>query len=139
MARTSSALALLVAACALTLGACSKQADTSANAPGSPGTGNATEVVRPAMPDSPPGGPSGIAGSTPHPGSSGGESPAGTTGTGTDTASQSVPGQGLDGGLNSSQGAASAPAGGNAAMGASGSGALQGSPNTTSGNAVGQR
>ena len=53
----------LAAACALTLGACSKQADTNANAPGSPGTGNGVVVTQPTAPDTPPGGPSGVKGS----------------------------------------------------------------------------
>ncbi|HEY0822315.1 MAG TPA: hypothetical protein VGD76_00900, partial [Ramlibacter sp.] len=73
----------MVTAGALALAACSKQADTNPNAPGSPGTGNSAEVVRPAAPDGPPGGPSGVAGSLPHPGSSGGDAVPGTTGSGT--------------------------------------------------------
>jgi hypothetical protein len=143
MARTSSAFAILAAACALTLGACSKQADTNPTAPGHPGTGSAAEVVRPAMPDSPPGGPSGIAGSAPHTGSSGGDAPAGVTGSGTAGAIQNtIPGQGLDGGIaDKAATAASGPGatGTGAAMGAGRSPSLDGSANTTPGNAVGTR
>ena len=140
MAGASSTFAILASACALALGACSKQADTNANAPGSPATGNATEVVRPAMPDSPPGGPSGIAGSAGHPGSSGGDAPPGASGSGTVGASQNTtPGQGLNGGIDNPAAAASAAgaSGTGAAMGAGGT--LSGSTNSTSGNAVGQR
>lgn len=124
----------LVAACVLALGACGRQADTSANAPG--GTADSPQVVRPAAPDGPPGGPSGIAGSGPHSGASGADVVPGTTGSGTSEAgTQSAqPGTGLTGGLQ----------GGNSAvMGATGTGSVSsvppGSANTTSGSAVGQR
>jgi len=128
----------LVAACALALGACSKQADTNPNAPGSPGTGNSAEVVRPAAPDGPPGGPSGIAGSMPHSGASGGDVVPGTTGSGTtETGGRSQtaqPGTGLGGGLQGSN---------SAVMGSTGTGSVSGVPpgsaNTTSNSAVGQR
>ncbi|HET8748089.1 MAG TPA: hypothetical protein VFM98_21005 [Ramlibacter sp.] len=141
MARASGTIAIVAAACALALGACSKQVDTNANAPGSPGSGNTAEVVRPAAPDSPPGGPSGIAGSQPHPGSSGGDAVVGASGTGTAGASQqAMPGQGLDGGLGTDNAAlaASSPAGSGTAMGAGGT-ALDGSPNTTTQSSVGNR
>ena len=136
MARSSGALTFLAVACALTLGACSKQADTNPTAPGSPGTGNAAETVRPAAPDGPPGGPSGIAGSQPHPGSSGGDAPVGTTGATTGGSQLAQPGQGLNGGLNTGvAGAAGAPASAPTGMGAAG----DGSPNSTPSNAVGTR
>jgi hypothetical protein len=138
MQRTPGVFAIVVTACALTLVACSKEADVNPNAPGSPGTGNATEVLRPAAPDGPPGGPSGIAGSAPHPGSSGGDAPVGSTGSGTAGASQSAtPGQGLSGGLNADK----APIAGTSpqASAAMGAGAPDGSPNTTSRDAVGRR
>ena len=128
---------MLAATCVLALGACSRQADSNANAPGSPGTGNPTEVVRPAVPDSPPGGPSGIAGSTPHPGSSGGDAPPGISGSGTVAGSQqpTQPGQGLGGGLGSGSAMGASPA----ASAATGAPALDGSPNTSPSNAVGTR
>jgi hypothetical protein len=126
----------LAAACVLALGACSRPTDPNANAPGSPGTGNPTEVVRPSAPDSPPGGPSGIAGSVPHPGSSGGDAPSGVTGAGTvDRTQPRQPGEGLHGGLGSSSAMGSAPAAGSATMAPAGGG----SANTTSGSAVGSR
>ena len=109
-------LAALVAAGALALAACSKQVDGTSNAPVSPGTGNPTEVVRPAMPDSPPGGPS----------------PAGTTGAG--SAQTAQPGAGLGGGLGSSSAMGSSPAGTT-----TGAPVGSGSTNATTGSAVGQR
>jgi hypothetical protein len=125
-----------VAACALVLSACSKQADQNAVAPGSPGTGNGTVVVRPAAPDGPAGGPSGIKGSAPHAGSSGGDAVPGTTGSGTNDGSGSSqaaqPGTGLNGGLgsNTAMGASTAASGGSVPAGSS---------NTSPGNAVGSR
>jgi hypothetical protein len=120
-------------AVALSLGACSKQADQAPNAPGSPGAGNSTEVVKPSVADGSSGaGPSGIAGSAPHTGASGGDVVAGTTGKGLEASDgRSAPAQagiGLNGGLGNGSGAAM----GNAAAG-------NGSPNTTSSSAVGQR
>ena len=101
MTRTPRAFAMLAAACALTLGACSKQADTS-----------------------------------PQTGSSGADAPVGTTGSTTAGANpQPLPGQGLNGGLDAEKKANA----GSATMGAGGSTALDGSTNTTPGNAVGQR
>ena len=97
MKRSPGALALLVAACALALGACSRQVDP-----------------KPAATDTP----VGTAGST--------------TAAGTDA--QPLPGQGLNGGLDADKKANA----GTAAMGA-GSAALDGSTNSTPGNAVGQR
>lgn len=129
-----------LAAAALVLGACSERADQNPNAPGSPGTGNSAEVVKPAAPDSPPGGPSGIAGSQPHPGSSGGDMVPGTTGRGSADPANPQPGTGLHGGLGtgvaSTPGTASATT--SAPMGA-GPAVPPGSSNTTSGSAVGQR
>jgi hypothetical protein len=150
MKRQAWAFATVVAACALALGACSKQADTNPNAPGSPGSTNSSEVVRPAAPDGPPGGPSGIVGSAPHTGSSGGDVLPGTTGSGTDETSgrsqAAQTGTGLNGGLggsNSVMGAApatdapvtSAPSGSGPGSTAGGSG----SSNATPGSAVGGR
>ncbi|MHB1123559.1 MAG: hypothetical protein ACYC0T_12675 [Ramlibacter sp.] len=64
---------ILAAAASLGLAGCERGADSGAtvnpNAPGSPGTGNSTQVVTPSAADGPPGGPSGVAGSAPHPGS----------------------------------------------------------------------
>ena len=132
MRRNAWSFASLVAACALTLAACSERADVNPNAPGSPGTGNAAQSVRPAAPDGPPGGPSGIAGSAPHTGSSGGDVLPGTTGRGTTDASgrtqTAQPGAGLNGGLG----------GGNNVMGSSAA-VPGGSSNNTPGNAVGSR
>lgn len=150
MQRQAWPFAVVVAACALALGACSKQADGNANAPGSPGTGNTAEVVRPAAPDSPPGGPSGIAGSAAHPGSSGGDVIPGTTGSGSSEiagrSQTAQPGTGINGGLggsNSVMGAAPATDGNvTSAPGGTGSGSTpggNGSTNSTSSSAVGQR
>lgn len=113
-------LAALAAAGALALAACSKQVDGTSNAPVSPGTGNPTEVVRPAMPDSPPGG----------------TSPAGTTGAGSASSSSQTaqPGTGLGGGLGSNSAMGSSPAGTS-----TGAPAGSGSTNATTGSAVGQR
>jgi hypothetical protein len=113
-------LAGLIAVGVSALAACSKQVDGNANAPGSPGTGNATEVVRPAMPDSPSGRPP----------------PAGTTGAGsTSSSSQNAqPGTGLGGGLGSNSAMGSSPAGTT-----TGAPVGSGSTNATTGSAVGQR
>jgi collagen type I/II/III/V/XI/XXIV/XXVII alpha len=142
-------LASLAAACALSLGACSKQADGNPNAPGNPGTGNATVTTKPTAPDGPPGGSSGAAGSSPHTGSSGGDVLPGTSGSGTTEASgrsqPAQPGVGLNGGLN----AATAPIAGTSAAGGGSSGpggagtsssvAGNGSSNATPSAAVGRR
>lgn len=124
--RASWSLVPVAAACLLALGACSKQADRNANAPGNPGTGNTAEVVKPAAPDSPPGGPSGVAGSSPHTGSSGGDVPVGATGSGNTATAQ--PGTGLNGGLRD---------GGATAMGAAP--VPGGSTNNTTGSSFGNR
>lgn len=139
-----------VAVCTLALGACGKQADTNANTPGNPGSGNPATVVRPEAPDGPPGGSSGRAGSVALPGSSGGDAPVGTTGGGTSDAagrSQSAqPGMGIGGGLNSgSMGiAGSAPPAGTATSAPMGAGpepstAGKGSSNATPSSNVGSR
>lgn len=108
---------------ALALAGCDKAVTGgNANAPGSPGTGNPREVAAPSAPDTPPGGPTGVKGSLPHPGSSGGDAVPGTTGRGTsepDSRSQTAqPGAGTTGGLGGSSGVgmtgsfpASSPAG----------------------------
>lgn len=93
---------VLAAASSLGLAACQRGADSGAtanpNAPGSPGTGNGVEVARPSGTDNSTGrGSSGAKGSMPHPGSSGGDAPAGTTGQGS-TGSMGGPGTGLAGG-----------------------------------------
>lgn len=125
------------------LAGCNRGADSgatsNANAPGSPGTGNDRVSVQPAAPDGPPGGPSGIKGSAPHTGSSGGDTVPGTTGTGTAGASTS-PGSGLQGGLGASGTGltGSFPAGGASAP-AMGAGPAGGSTNNTPDSAVGRR
>ena len=90
------------------LAACDKAAQGNPNAPGSPGTGNARTVSAPAAADSPAGGPSGVAGSWPHPGSSGGDAVPGVTGKGTtDGSGRSQPAQvgvGTTGGLGGNSG-----------------------------------
>jgi hypothetical protein len=102
----------LLAAMALT--ACDKAVTSgNANAPGSPGTGNAREVVAPAAPDTPPGGSSAQAGSA------SGTAVMGATGGGGSYSPHS--GTGTAGGLGGSSGlgmtgsfpaaGASAPAG----------------------------
>lgn len=131
----------------LSLGACSERAAQNPNAPGSPGTGNATEVVRPAAPDGPPGGPSGIAGSAPHTGGSGADVLPGTTGRGTTEpggrSQTAQAGTGLNGGLGNGSGLTGtfpANAGTGTSSGPLGAGpGGDGSTNSTSGNAVGQR
>ena len=133
-------LALLASA---SLAACQRGADSGAtansNAPGSPGTGNATATTVPQQGESSSGrGPSGVAGSAAHPGSSGGDAVAGTTGKGTSDAtgkSQAAqPGSGLHGGLGASDGTQALGAGpaGSAA-------ASQGSANRTTKSSVGNR
>ena len=82
MSRSAQACGLALLA-ALTLVACDKGVQGNWNAPGSPGTGNSREVVEPAAADTPAGGPSGVAGSLRHPGSSGGDAVPGVTGKGT--------------------------------------------------------
>lgn len=142
MDRKPWAFAALVAGCALALGACSKQVDTNANAPGSPGTGHTAEVVKPAAPDGPPGGPSGIAGSAPHAGASGGDVLPGTTGSGTmgAAAQNAQPGVGLNGGLNADKSSVAGSTGTDTSTTSAPSGtAAPGSTNNTPGSAVGTR
>jgi hypothetical protein len=94
---------LLAAALSLGLAACDRGAGGNANAPGRPGTGNPVEATTPAAADTTAGGPSGVKGSQPHAGSSGGDAVPGATGSGTSEAggrSQTAqPGTGLQGGL----------------------------------------
>ncbi len=111
----------------LLLGACGdRQADANPNAPGSPGTGNSTQVVTPSAADGPPGGPSGVKGSMAHPGASGADVLPGTSGSGTAEAggrSQTAqPGMGLNGGLGTGAPAASASAPDTTSAGNAGSG-----------------
>jgi hypothetical protein len=106
---------LLAAALSLGVAGCDRGSGGNPNAQGSPGTGNAREVRVPSAPDTAPGGPSGVKGSVAHPGSSGGDAVPGTTGSGT-------------------QGAATGPG-----TPASGGRIAEGSTNSTSSGAVGQR
>ena len=100
-------LALLAA---VALAACGDKAVTggNANAPGSPGTGNAPVITAPVAADSPAGGSSGKPGTAGVAGSSGGDAVPGTTGRGTSemgARSQSPqPGGGTTGGLGGSSG-----------------------------------
>lgn len=101
---------VFAAAASLGLAGCERGADSGAtanpNAPGSPGTGNPTQVVTPVAPDSPPRGSEGVAGSAQ--GSSGGDAvPGMTSGGSVDRAPP--PGGGLQGGMGA--GPASMPAG----------------------------
>ena len=119
-------LALLAA---LTLVACDKGVHGNPNAPGSPSTGNVRELTAPSAADTPAGGPSGVARSLPHPGSSGRDAVPGVTGKGTsDIGGRSHTAQaggGTAGGLGGKSGlgmtgsfpaaGASASAGGNSA------------------------
>ena len=123
------ALALFAA---LALAGCNRGADSGAtanpNAQGQPGTGNGREVSMPSQPDSSSGrGPSGVAGSMPHPGSSGGDAPPNTTGMGAAGAAQ--PGTGLTGGLGQSGGIAPGQA----------TSPAEGTKNSTSKSSVGNR
>lgn len=144
MTRRSSALAILAAACALTLAGCDRHrplpSDPHANEPGSPGTGNPVTQVQPTAPDTQPGGSSAGAGSLPHVGSSGSDALPGVTGKGTSDAS-TPPGVGLNGGVGSGSasvtGSTSAGTGTSAPMGAGA--APQGSTNTTTGSSFGNR
>jgi hypothetical protein len=107
---------VLAAASSLGLAACHRGADSGAtsaeNAPGNPGKGNGVEVAQPQAADSSSGrGSSGARGTLPHPGSSGGDAPAGTTGKG-GTATMGGPGTGLNGGLNPAPGQPTGVSGG---------------------------
>lgn len=135
-------LALLAA---FSLAGCDKAVQGNPNAPGSPGTGNARVVTTPAAADSPPGGPSGVKGSLPHPGSSGGDAVIGVTGKGTSEPSGRSQGAqvgvGTTGGLGGNSGlgmTGSFPASGASASAGAGV-APAGSSNRTAGNAVGAR
>jgi hypothetical protein len=129
-----------VAALSLALAGCDRGAKENPNAQGSPGTGNARETAAPGAPDTPPGGPSGVKGSLPHTGSSGGDTVPGTTGRGTaeegGRSQTAQPGSGLQGGLGGNAGMA-----GSAASGASAPAgiATEGSTNRTPGGATGRR
>jgi len=135
MTRHSWPWACASALLALSLAGCGRGAEGdatgSANAPGSPGAGNERVVARPMAPDTPPGGPSGVKGSLPHTGSSGGDAVAGTTGSGTaEEGGRSQPAQagvGLGGGLG----------GDTSTMGAGV--ATEGSTNSGPGSRVGSR
>jgi hypothetical protein len=128
-------LRAVILAALLPLGAgCDRAVQSNPNAPGRPGTGNTPEVARPSMPDTAPGGSSGMKDSLPHPGSSGGDAVPGTTGSGTSEPggrSQSAqPGQGLAGGM-----AGSLPGASTATQGS----VAEGSPNRTPSGRVGSR
>lgn len=109
---------LLAAGLTLALAACGRGADSGAtanpNAPGSPGTGNPPVIATPQAPDSPPGGPSGVAGSAPHPGSSGGDAVPGATGSRI-IGQAPAPGGGLQGGMGAGPAASTATGTGTAA------------------------
>jgi hypothetical protein len=102
MQRRPWALASLAVACALALGACSKRAENSPVEPGRPGTGNGVDVVKPAVPDSPPRD------------ASGGDAVPGTTGHGMSASASgsgqaTTPGSGLNGGLGAGENVAGSP------------------------------
>lgn len=91
---------LAILAAALVSAACQRSGESNPVAPGSPGTGNAPVSTAPAAGDTPPGGPSGVKGSLPHTGSSGGDAVPGTTGRGTpETGQAGASSGGLHGGL----------------------------------------
>ena len=107
---------VLAAATSLGLAGCHRGADSGAtaqaNAPGRPGTGNGVEVASPQSADSSNGrGSSGAMGSLPHPGSSGGDAPAGVSGKG-GASTMGGPGTGLQGGMNPQPGQPTGVAGG---------------------------
>jgi hypothetical protein len=136
---------LLVALLSVGVVGCDRAREGNPNAPGSPGTGNPREVVRPSAPDTPPGGSSGMKGSLPHPGSSGGDPVPGTTGSGTsDPAGRSEtpqPGTGLARGMGGPSGlgmTGTFPSGTTTQSSGEGA-AAAGSPNRTSQSRVGTR
>jgi hypothetical protein len=147
MSRTPACIVLVFAV--LALSACDKAAHESpTTVPGSPGQGNPPEVIAPAAPDTPPGGSSGMKGSVPVPGTSGGGAPVGTTGRGTSepgARSQSAqPGVGTAGGLAGNSGlgmTGSFPPEGSSTQAGDRSGGVAppGSPNSTRGSSVGNR
>jgi hypothetical protein len=133
----------------LALAGCNRQGEGNPDAPGRPVTGNSPEVAAPSAPDTPPGGPSGVKGSMPHPGSSGGDAAPGTSGSGTSDASgrnpASQPGAGLGGGMGGSSGlgmTGTFPAGTttqSASTRSDGEGVAAGSTNRTPRSGVGTR
>lgn len=133
---TRTALTLLAV---LALAGCDKNVTGSnANAPGSPGTGNPPLVSAPVAADTPPGGSSGMVGTAPNTGSSGGNAVPGTTGRGTSEigarSQPAQPGMGTAGGLGGSSGlgmTGSFPADGASAAGQGSSTALAGTTNST--------
>jgi len=121
---------VLAAAASLGLAACHRGADTGAtansNAPGRPGTGNGVDVAQPQGSDSSSGrGSSGAKYSSAHPGSSGGDAPAGASGKGSSTSVMGGPGAGLAGGMNPAPGQPT--------------GVTEGTPNSTPKKSVGNR
>jgi hypothetical protein len=136
---------LLVALLSLGVAGCDRAREANSNASGSPGTGNPREVARPSASDTPPGGSSGMKGSLPHPGSSGGDPVPGTTGSGTSDAggrSQSPqPGSGLAGGMGapSSLGMTGTFPSGTATQSTGEGAAASGSSNRTPKSGVGNR
>lgn len=116
----------------LGLAGCDREG-SSPNASGSPGTGDPAQAARPSAPDTSAGGPAGVKGSLPHPGSSGGDAVPGATGTG--TAGQSQAGQGLAGGIS----APSVPSGSTTTQSAGAGPAAEGSANRSPRSAVGTR
>jgi hypothetical protein len=136
---------LLVASLSLGLAGCNRASEGNPGAPGSPGTGNPREVARPTAADTPSGGLSGVKGSLPHAGSSGGDAPPGATGSGTaDAGGQnqaSQPGAGLAGGMSGSSGlgmTGTFPAGTGTQSAGAGA-ASSGSPNRSPRSGVGTR
>lgn len=127
-------LRALILATLLPLGSAGCDRDGSnPNSPGSPGTGNPAEAARPSASDTPAGGPAGVKGSLPHPGSSGGDAVPGATGTG--TAGQAQSGQGLAGGVSAS----SVPSGSTTTQSAGAGPVPEGSENRSPRSAVGTR
>jgi hypothetical protein len=95
---------VLAAATSLGLAACHRgdsHPSARANAPGSPGQGDSTQVATPAAGDTSGGGSSGEKGTMRTPGTSGGSAPVGTTGGG--TSGMGAPGTGVNGGLGTTQ------------------------------------
>lgn len=141
--------AVLVLACAA-LAACGRGADTGAttnpNAPGQPGTGNPVEAAAPQQPDSMAGGSSGMKGSLPHPGASGGDAVPGATGRGAPEdggrSQPPPPGTGTTGGLGGTAGlgmTGTFPPAGAAQEGSGPAAAPQGTTNRSGGGAAGAR
>lgn len=138
----------LVLLAAIALAACGDKAVTGGNAtaPGSPGTGNATTTATPLASDSQAGGSSGMVGSAPVPGTSGGDAGPGVTGRGTsEIGGRSAPAQagvGTTGGLGGNFGlgmTGSFPAVGASNAARTSGAAAAGSTSSTPDNAVGRR